>query len=54
MIDEVQVMRDLSRGWAWTRAFLGLAADEIHICGEPAALDLIGSLALTCNEQVEV
>lgn len=34
-------MRDLSRGWAWTRALLGIPADEIHLCGEAAAIDLV-------------
>ena len=23
VIDEIQMLRDPSRGWAWTRAFLG-------------------------------
>lgn len=30
VIDEIQMLRDLSRGWAWTRALLGIAADEVH------------------------
>ncbi|KRY21800.1 ATP-dependent RNA helicase SUPV3L1, mitochondrial, partial [Trichinella patagoniensis] len=30
VIDEIQMMRDLQRGWAWTRALLGVCADEIH------------------------
>lgn len=34
-------MRDLHRGWAWTRALLGIPADEIHLCGEAAAIDLV-------------
>lgn len=41
VIDEIQLMRDLSRGWAWTRALLGIPADEIHLCGEAAAIDLV-------------
>lgn len=39
-------MRDLSRGWAWTRALLGIPADEIHLCGEAAAIDLVYLLCL--------
>lgn len=34
-------MRDLNRGWAWTRALLGIPADEIHLCGEAAAIELV-------------
>lgn len=41
IIDEIQLIRDPSRGWAWTRALLGLAADEIHLCGEFAAIPIV-------------
>lgn len=41
VIDEIQLMRDPNRGWAWTRALLGIPADEIHLCGEAAAIDLV-------------
>ncbi|KAL1137981.1 hypothetical protein AAG570_009676 [Ranatra chinensis] len=54
VIDEIQLMRDAGRGWAWTRALLGLVADEIHVCGELAAVDLVKCLAMVCNEPVEV
>ncbi|PRQ56912.1 putative RNA helicase [Rosa chinensis] len=33
VIDEIQMMADPCRGFAWTRALLGLKADEIHLCG---------------------
>jgi ATP-dependent RNA helicase SUPV3L1/SUV3 len=29
VIDEIQMLRDEERGWAWTRALLGVAADEV-------------------------
>jgi ATP-dependent RNA helicase SUPV3L1/SUV3 len=35
VVDEVQMMADPVRGFAWTRALLGLRADEIHLCGDP-------------------
>uniref|UniRef100_A0A672FBV0 ATP-dependent RNA helicase SUPV3L1, mitochondrial n=1 Tax=Salarias fasciatus TaxID=181472 RepID=A0A672FBV0_SALFA len=54
VIDEIQMIRDTSRGWAWTRALLGLCAEEIHICGEPAAVDFIRELMFTTGEEVEV
>ena len=34
MIDEIQMVKDYQRGWAWTRALLGVAAKEVHVCGE--------------------
>ncbi|XP_041651421.1 ATP-dependent RNA helicase SUPV3L1, mitochondrial [Cheilinus undulatus] len=54
VIDEIQMIRDPSRGWAWTRALLGLCADEIHVCGEPAAIEFIRELMYTTGEEVEV
>ncbi|KAH0950142.1 hypothetical protein HN011_000369 [Eciton burchellii] len=54
IIDEIQLVRDQNRGWAWTRALLGIAADEIHLCGEAAAIELIKAICLTTGEDVEV
>lgn len=54
IIDEIQLIRDPGRGWAWTRALLGLAADEIHLCGEHAAIPIIQSICLTTGEAVEI
>lgn len=54
VIDEIQMIRDPQRGWAWTRALLGLQAEEIHLCGEPGAINLIQQLSLTTGEDVEV
>uniref|UniRef100_A0A1B6F468 RNA helicase n=1 Tax=Cuerna arida TaxID=1464854 RepID=A0A1B6F468_9HEMI len=53
VIDEIQMMRDPGRGWAWTRALLGVAAEEIHVCGEEGAVDLVKSLAATTGVQVQ-
>lgn len=54
VIDEIQMLRDPERGWAWTRALLGIPAEEIHICGEKAAVGLITELLSTTGEVVEV
>ncbi|XP_076172013.1 suv3 RNA helicase [Ptiloglossa arizonensis] len=54
IIDEIQLIRDPNRGWAWTRAFLGIIADEIHLCGESAAIPLVQSICATIGENVEV
>lgn len=42
------------RGWAWTRAFLGLVAEEIHVCGEAGTIDLLERLCETTGEVIEV
>ncbi|XP_075072572.1 ATP-dependent RNA helicase SUPV3L1, mitochondrial [Mixophyes fleayi] len=54
VIDEIQMIRDSSRGWAWTRALLGLRAQEVHICGESAAINLVTEMMYTTGEEVEV
>nr|XP_020663644.1 ATP-dependent RNA helicase SUPV3L1, mitochondrial [Pogona vitticeps] len=54
VIDEIQMIKDSTRGWAWTRALLGLCAKEIHVCGEGAAINLVTELMYTTGEEVEV
>ncbi|XP_047363654.1 ATP-dependent RNA helicase SUV3 homolog, mitochondrial isoform X1 [Vespa velutina] len=54
VIDEIQLIKDPGRGWAWTRALLGISADEIHLCGETAAIDLINAICLTTGETPEI
>ncbi|XP_008826034.1 ATP-dependent RNA helicase SUPV3L1, mitochondrial [Nannospalax galili] len=54
VIDEIQMIRDPARGWAWTRALLGLCAEEVHLCGEAAAIDLVTELLYTTGEEIEV
>lgn len=41
---------DAARGWAWTRALLGLPARQLHVCGEPAALPLLQQLSDHCAD----
>lgn len=35
VIDEAQLVADTDRGHSWTKAILGLRAEEIHICMSP-------------------
>ncbi|AYU82599.1 RNA helicase, putative [Leishmania donovani] len=51
VVDEIQMMTDRDRGWAWTRALLGLPAREIHLCGEARALPLIQNLLYATHER---
>lgn len=44
VIDEVQMINDKKRGWAWTKAILGAIADKIYICCSPNAVNLIKSI----------
>ncbi|RAL45425.1 hypothetical protein DM860_013821 [Cuscuta australis] len=47
VIDEIQMMSDPCRGYAWTRALLGVKADEIHLCGDPSVLSIVRKI---CRE----
>ncbi len=44
VIDEVQMMADDDRGWAWTQALLGVQAAHVHACGEDRAVPLVRAL----------
>lgn len=44
VIDEIQMIGDDDRGWAWTQAVLGVRAKEVHLCGEERAVELIQAL----------
>ena len=54
VIDEVQMIADKQRGWAWTRAILGVLAPEVHICMAPEALDIVIKLIKDCNDTYEI
>jgi ATP-dependent RNA helicase SUPV3L1/SUV3 len=54
VIDEIQMVKDFQRGWAWTRALLGIPATEIHVCGEAAAIDLVREIMISTGEETEV
>lgn len=54
VIDEIQMIKDHQRGWAWTRAFLGLQAKEIHVCGDASSVKLISDLAFLVGDTFEL
>ncbi|OBT78170.1 hypothetical protein VF21_02661 [Pseudogymnoascus sp. 05NY08] len=54
VIDEIQMISDGFRGWAWTQAFLGVRAREIHICGELRTIPLIQNLCKLMGDELTV
>ncbi|MBC5629517.1 DEAD/DEAH box helicase [Clostridium sp. NSJ-6] len=54
VIDEAQMIADKQRGWAWTRAIIGVLAPEIHICMAPEAKDIVIKLIKDCKDTYEV
>lgn len=54
VIDEIQMIADEHRGWAWTQAFLGVQAREVHLCGEERAAPLIQALCAQTGDEVVI
>lgn len=54
VIDECQMIADGQRGYAWTRAILGVLAEEVHLCAAPEARDLLIRLIESCGDSYEV
>lgn len=54
VIDECQMISDPERGYAWTRAILGVQAPEVHLCAAPEAKNLLLRLVRSCGDTVEV
>uniref|UniRef100_M4BBS7 RNA helicase n=1 Tax=Hyaloperonospora arabidopsidis (strain Emoy2) TaxID=559515 RepID=M4BBS7_HYAAE len=54
VIDEIQLIGDPQRGWAWTRALFGLQAKEIHVCGSGEAVHLVKKFAETSGDEFEL
>jgi ATP-dependent RNA helicase SUPV3L1/SUV3 len=54
VIDEIQMINHTDRGWAWTSAFLGVQAREVHLCGEARTVPIIKELCALIGDKVEV
>lgn len=52
VLDEIQMIGDKFRGWAWTQALLAVRAKEIHMCGEERTVDLIENLAALTGDRL--
>lgn len=54
VIDECQMISDRDRGFAWTRAILGVQADEIHLCVAPEGLRIVERIIKALGEPYKV
>lgn len=54
VIDEIQMIGDPHRGFAWTAAVLGLCANELHLCGEESAIPIVEALLQETGDELEV
>jgi ATP-dependent RNA helicase SUPV3L1/SUV3 len=54
VIDEIQMIGDADRGWAWTQAVAGVAAPEILMTGSADAIPYVQRLAESLGEDLEI
>lgn len=54
VIDEAQMIFDMSRGWAWTQAIVGVPANEVIIICSAYAVPAIENLLKLCGENCTV
>ena len=54
VIDEIQMLADPERGWAWTAALMGAPARAVYILGAPEARPLVERAAAYLGEPLEV
>jgi len=54
VIDEVQMLDDEDRGWAWVNAILGSPAKKVIMTGSVNTLDIIKKIAAYLDEELEV
>lgn len=54
VIDEIQMIGDPDRGWAWTQAVAGMAASEIVMTGSADAIPYVRRIAEATGEDLEI
>ena len=54
VIDEVQMLDDIDRGWAWVNAIIGCPAKKVIMTGSVNALEAIKKIAAYLDEDLEV
>eukprot|EP00871_Galdieria_phlegrea_P001124 jgi/Galph1/2011/GphlegSOOS_G673.1 len=54
VVDEVQLLGDNERAWAWTRAILGLSVNELHLCGDPSSETIVRQLVERTGDDLSV
>ncbi|MEA3213088.1 MAG: ATP-dependent helicase [Chthoniobacter sp.] len=54
IIDEVQMIADKDRGWAWTQAIVGVNAKLVILVGSPDAENVLREIATRLGEPLEV
>jgi len=54
VLDEIQMLCDSFRGFAWTRALMGVRCKEIHVCGGTEAREIVQKICKMCGDDFEI
>ena len=54
VIDEIQMINDRDRGWAWANALIGAPAKKVILTGSPDALDAVTKLCEYLEEPLTI
>ena len=54
VIDEIQMLGDVDRGWAWVNAIIGVPSKKVIMTGSVNALDAVKKIASYLGEELEV
>lgn len=54
VIDEIQMISDRDRGWAWANALIGIPAKKVILTGSHDALNAVVELCEYLNEELEI
>jgi ATP-dependent RNA helicase SUPV3L1/SUV3 len=54
VIDEIQMLGDPDRGWAWTAALMGVPGRTVYVLGAPEARGIVERAAAHLGEPLEV
>ena len=54
VIDEVQMLEDEDRGWAWVNAIIGAPANKVIMTGSVNSLEAIKKIATYLEEEIEI
>lgn len=54
VLDEIQMLQDEQRGWAWTAALVGVPARTLFVCGDASVLRPCERLVRSMEETMEL
>lgn len=54
VIDEIQMLDDRARGWAWTQALVGVPAEHVVMTGSPTAVQVVSRIAEELGEELTI